>query len=89
MKKRVEIKIDKDIPVPISKTHFSLFPFEDMEIGDSFFVDKSWFQMPTLIQLRSLLWRKSVEYRKNTGHDIKLSFHTIRTQNGVRTFRIE
>jgi len=33
------IKIDKDIPIPEFSTKASKYPFRQMEIGDSFFVE--------------------------------------------------
>lgn len=89
MKRKIpKIRIDKDVPIPIPKMHFSIFPFENLEIGDSFLVEKSWFQYPTLIQLKNLLYRKSVEYKQDTGHDIKLTFQK-QPPLGIRVFRIE
>ena len=32
------IKIDKNVPIPEGATRASAYPFEDMEVGDSFFM---------------------------------------------------
>lgn len=34
-----EFKIEKDVPVKEASNRASKYPFKDMEVGDSFFVD--------------------------------------------------
>jgi hypothetical protein len=34
---KIDYKIDKNIPTPIQR--YCKYPFKDMEVGDSFFVD--------------------------------------------------
>lgn len=82
-------KIEKEIPHPKNKGNWQRFPFEVMEVGDSFLVTKEDEKARTLIQLKSILWRKSNEYKMDTGDVSKFTFNLYRSQDGVRCFKIE
>ena len=55
-----EFKIEKNVPVPMKRHKSSIFPFAQMEIGDSFFVeaDKD---------------GRSVEQRRAKGINVKMA----------------
>lgn len=76
-------KVEKNIPIP-SKKNRSIYPFQIMEVGDSFLVScinkielESYRQRVTLA-----IWRY---YKKN--NDVK--FQTKTTDKGVRVWRIK
>jgi len=82
-------QIDKDIPIPSRHIKWSRFPFNAMDIGDSFFVTKKAEKKTSLIQLTSYLFLKQKEYRIESGHDAKFLIKKYRELDGCRVFRIE
>lgn len=83
------IPVEKDIPIPTQKLHYSMFPFQNMEVGDSFFVDRGRFKKYHLYYLRTYLYNKSKEYKMDNYVDDRFSFKIDRAMQGVRCFRIE
>lgn len=82
-------KIDKDIPIPNPVVNYSEFPFNEMEVGDSFFVKKSDYKCTTLIRLRGFLFARAKKFLINECSLFKFSFITERQNDGVRVFRVE
>lgn len=82
-------KIDKDIPIPEPVVCWREFPFEDMEVGDSFFVKKSTYKHVTLIRLRGFLYARAKKFLIDKCSLYKFSFITERQNDGVRVFRVE
>jgi hypothetical protein len=60
-----------------------------MEVGQSFFVEKGRFKTNSLMQLKSLIYRKSVEYKIETGDLARFTSSIDRLKNGIRCWRIE
>lgn len=83
------IKVEKEVPLPVKRTHYSMLPFHEMEVGDSFFITKSRFQHTSLIQLRGFLYLKANKYRLETGALDRHIFAIDRDKNGCRCWRIE
>ena len=79
------IQVDKGIPVPVRQhTRKSFWPFDDMKIGDSFFV-------PILQNAERLVTRNRVAQAcsQRKRRDPKLNY-TIRWEgNGIRVWRIK
>ena len=75
------IKIDKEIPMPESRsTGTSIYPFEDLEIGDSFFVPgKSRAQMDNACG----------HWRKKKGWKFTVERRTENDVIGARVWRKE
>lgn len=69
------IQIDKNVPLPDTKQS-STYPFADMEVGDSFFVEGA---TPNKLQNAASHWRK----KRN------MKFAARREANGTRIWRIE
>lgn len=83
------IKVDKGIPIPEKRTHYSIFPFHEMEKGDSFFVERGRFKKSYFYDLRQFIYQKAKSYCSDTGHQAAFITSIDRSQNGVRCFRIE
>ena len=60
-------KIDKNIPIPNNKIHWSRFPFANMEIGDSFLVKCAQEKKTSCNQLRQFLWNQAKKYCLETS----------------------
>lgn len=82
------IVIEKNIPIPNKKKHYSMFPFEIMSVGDSFLVTKKELKKTSLLQLKHFLWGKAREYIVENDINAKFSFHFERENDGVRVFKI-
>ena len=67
-------KIEKHIPMPTSR---SIYPFADMEVGDSFFVPKN-----DIVGTRVSV---AISYYKKKNP--KKSFATRKDENGMRIWR--
>jgi len=79
----MEFKIEKNIPIPPKGKHKRLFPFHEMEVGDSFFVpnefiDKHYKNRKTLA---------SSAFYHGKRHNVKLT--TCKQENGFRIWRVE
>lgn len=68
------IKIDKGVPVP--EKMGNKYPFSEMEVGDSFYVDGA---TPNQLQNAASYWRKKAGYK----------FVARRENEGARIWRIE
>jgi len=84
-----KIKIDKNIPIPKPIVNWREFPFDEMEVGDSFFVKKSTYKHVTLIRLRGFLFDRAKRFLIDECSLFKFSFVTDRKNDGVRVFRIQ
>lgn len=84
-----KFKIDKDIPIPNPIVNWKEFPFDEMEVGDSFFVKKSTYKHVTLIRLRGFLFERAKRFIIDECSLFKFSFVTERQNDGVRVFRVE
>ena len=68
------IKIDKNIPIPSSNVIKRKYPYKEMEIGDSFFVNK-----------RHTEFQASLAYfRRTTGNQFKAH----KENTGLRIWRV-
>lgn len=83
------IKVEKGIPVPDKRVHYSILPFQDMEVGDSFFVERGRFKKKFFYDLKNFIYYKAKQYCLDTGHNARFITSLERTKNGVRCFRIE
>lgn len=71
---KVEVKIEKNIPIPIKC--YSRYPFSEMEIGDSFLV-------------HSALIKSIRTDAYMAGKRLSKKFSTRRVSDGVRIWRIK
>lgn len=69
----MQIKIDKNISLPISK-----YPFDDMQVGDSFEAESTTHHMHSRFQA----------WRRKTKSDFKFTIRQI-TPSRVRVWRIK
>lgn len=74
------MQIEKNIPLP-EKTSRSKYPFEEMEIGDSFFVGDET-KVKTIRTLASTRAKRLSEKQQET-----VRFHVAVTEGGVRVWR--
>ena len=88
IKKIKKYKIDKNIPIPI-QVDYSVFPFEKMEIGDSFKVNLKDFSKTSCNQLRLFLYNRYKKFCFDTGSKKVFTFKEYRKEKYVRVFRIE
>lgn len=74
----MEIKIEKGVPIPERKTSKSKYPFSEMQVGYSFFVED--YKPSSLYQI-AMIWRKQalVQWR----------FKAIKEGDGCRIWRVE
>ena len=83
-----EIKIEKNIPVPVSYTKNNLkYPFDKMEVGDSFFIPFK--EEDTLEEKRKItnaVSSSSFTYKRSKKLN-NLGFATRMTKEGVRCWR--
>ena len=71
----MSIAIEKSIPLPEQRKRRS-YPYQEMDVGDSFFVD----------QIKpQIMFNRNLEVSKKTG----MKFTARREGNGVRVWRIE
>jgi hypothetical protein len=85
-----KIKIEKGVKIPDKMVKWSVFPFADMEVGDSFFVKKNYFKhIYSLLQLKQFIWNKCKNFKIETDSISKFHYQIDRINNGVRVFKIE
>lgn len=72
------LKIERDIPVPETRGRHAKYPFNEMEIGDSFFVPAD--DRPIPILQRSII---------ASAHKLESKFVTRAVDGGVRVWRVE
>jgi hypothetical protein len=70
-----DIKIEKNVPMPEARGE-TIYPFSDMEVGDSFFVPG---RTPNQMQNSASHWRKKNGWK----------FTTARENDGTRIWRKE
>lgn len=83
------IKVEKGINMPISKTLYTILPFHEMEVGDSFFVERGRFGKKHFFQIRAFIYQKQKEYAKETGCLDRFITKIDRLKDGIRCWRIE
>ncbi len=86
---KLKYKIDKDVPIPKKHVHWSKFPFESMDIGDSFLTNIKTEEKTSCNQLKTYLYYKAKKYCIETFSNAKFSFCVNRTNKTVRVFRVE
>jgi hypothetical protein len=75
---KVEITIDKEIPLPSHRGKPSPYPIAQLQIGDSFFAkDKS----------VSSMWNEIVRVKNQFAENDKRSFAVRTVEGGVRVWR--
>ncbi|MAM95714.1 hypothetical protein [Parvibaculum sp.] len=81
------INIDKGVPVPpVTYQTRRLYPFEEMQPGDSFFVQTK--DAAERIRKRQSVAAAAKKFRKDSEPNT-LRFTTRQVRNGVRCWRIE
>lgn len=73
----MEIKIEKNVPCP---KNFTKYPFDEMDVGDSFFVEAQ----GKTINAALISWKRR---KKNIGSGKKFIRRTV--NGGQRVWRIE
>jgi hypothetical protein len=81
-------KIEKGFALPKIDLDFKLFPFEKMEVGDSFFVKNTDLSNYSAIQTSAYLRSQSKKFRRFTGKNYVFSIVVKRKESGVRVFRV-
>ena len=72
-------KIEKNVPFPQKNRYRGMFPFDALEVGDSFFVpagDDGW---------RAVLASAAHYFNKTSGRQVK----TRKEEGGARVWRVE
>lgn len=82
-----EFKIDKDVPKPLkrSKGKKANYPFDKMEVGDSFFVSIK--EGDNISKVQALVASSAKYYVLRNRLDVKFSTRTM--VGGVRIWRIK
>lgn len=83
------IKVEKNIPLPERKIHYSVLPFDKMDVGDSFLVERGRFRKKYFYDVKSFVYRMAKNYLMETGHVARFTMTVDRLNNGVRCWRIE
>ena len=81
----MKIKIEKDIPIPDVISRYK-YPFEEMEIGESFFVELGTHQ--NYISLRESIKLSARYNSRNNGRSYHVSIIESGEKLGVRCWRI-
>ncbi|MFN4229805.1 hypothetical protein [Parvibaculum sp.] len=80
------INIDKGVPVPpVTHQTSRLYPFEDMQPGDSFFVQTR--DAAERIRKRQSIAAAAAKFRKDSKEEA-MRFTTRQVRNGVRCWRV-
>lgn len=69
-------KVDKKIPIPTARGKLALYPFDKMEIGDSFLVPNN----DELSRVRAAIQRRQFDYKEK--------FATRKIEDNYRVWRI-
>lgn len=85
----IRYKIDKDIPIPKHRSHWSRFPFKDLEVGDSFFVHKEDLDKTSTLSLISTLYAIGKKHIIETHSQAQFIYEREGENKGVRVFRIK
>lgn len=82
----MEIKIEKDIPIPVTEIKY---PFDKMDIGDSFFIPENDKKVRFKIQCAVRSYFNI--YRKKTNFIVEstMKITSKSLEDGVRVWRIE
>ncbi len=78
----MEIKIEKNIPIPVTEIKY---PFDKMDIGDSFFIPED--DKKVRLKIQCAVRSYFNIYRKKTKATMKIISKSL--ENGVRVWRIE
>lgn len=70
------IKIEKDIPLPHARYEREIFPFKELQVGDSFFVPQDHLSFYSVRSLATI--NKTIEKK----------FTCRRCEGGVRVWRV-
>ena len=81
-------KIEKNIPIPsIPKKNLLKYPFNEMEIGDSFFVP--WSEEEKKSKLRMQRKRTSILGSARNLKSNKIKIKTRKSEDGIRIWKVE
>lgn len=83
----MKFKIEKNIPLPETRWHYTKFPFDKMEIGDSFFVTKEDLNCISKDQVKQKVYMAYKKYNIESENEIVLSIRLDRIKNGIRVYR--
>jgi len=72
----MNIKIDKNVPIPETAGNGAVYPFAEMEVGDSFYVEG---KTSNQLQNAASHWRKRKGWK----------FATRTKEGGARIWRVE
>ncbi len=78
----MEIKIEKNIPIPVTEIKY---PFDKMDVGDSFFIAET--DKKERLKIQCAVRSYFAMYRKKTKTTMKIISKSL--ENGVRIWRIE
>lgn len=92
MPRNGKIEVEKGIPIPINphlnKYRQFEYPFEQMEIGDSFFIAfKPESEYDTTKKLRDRVANQARRYNKNVDSNFRFIVHQV--PKGARCWRVE
>lgn len=81
----MSVQIEKNIPIPEPKKRKCKYPFNEMEVGDSFFYPIENNLSTNEMQMR--LVNASCSFNRKNGNTYK--FRSTQLKNGVRIWRIK
>jgi hypothetical protein len=81
----MEVQIEKNIPIPEPKKRKTKYPFQQMEVGDSFFYPLKEECNTALLQMK--LNNAACTYCRKNNEGKK--FKTTQLKSGVRVWRIK
>lgn len=81
-------KIEKGHPMPKINMDHKIFPFDEMEVGDSFFVKNKQIKVYSTLQNQPYMYRMTQQFRRFSGKNYVFSIQSDKTKKGVRVFRI-
>jgi hypothetical protein len=71
-------KIERNIPLPIQRGHYSTYPFGEMKVGDSFLVRVG--DQPDRLR------QAACHYARRSG--VKMKFSILKIADGYRCWRV-
>lgn len=78
----MEIKIEKNIPIPVTEIKY---PFDKMDVGDSFFIPEN--DKKVRLKIQCAVRSYFNIYKKKTKATMKIISKSL--ENGVRVWRTE
>lgn len=83
-------KIEKDIKIPPKHIPHTVFPLNNMGIGDSFFVHIKDFKVDSVNALRMRVYTRIKKFQEEADIDSTIfRVASLRQEKGVRVFRVK